>query len=65
MDSNVASVCGKLMQRSAIGIVKYGCTTDRPDLDAIAWLEHLQQELMDAAVYIERLLKELPKQQAE
>ena len=32
---------------------------ERTDLSTIEWLTHLQEELMDAAVYVERLLRDL------
>jgi len=32
---------------------------ERGDLDLLAWLQHLQEELMDAAVYVERLMQEV------
>lgn len=53
MDKNVEAVRQKLLNRSQVGIAKYGTTTERGDLDLMAWLNHLQEELMDAAVYIE------------
>ncbi len=34
---------------------------ERGDLSTIEWLVHLQEELMDAAVYVERLIKEFEK----
>ena len=34
---------------------KYGGTMERDDLERDDWLEHLQHELMDAIVYIQRL----------
>jgi len=52
-DPNVNAVCAKLVQRSEVGLRKYGVTTARPDLNLAAWLNHIQQELMDAAVYCE------------
>ena len=58
-DANVESVREKLLLRSKIGLKKYGQTTERDDLDLIAWLRHLQEELMDATVYIERAMVEL------
>ena len=43
--------------RSAIGITKYGTTLeDSPD-GFYEFLNHLQQELMDATLYIENLTK--------
>lgn len=61
MDPNVEAVRSKLLERSQRGQAKYGTTTARQDLDSAAWLRHLQEELMDAAVYIERLLKEFQR----
>lgn len=32
---------------------------ERTDLNTIEWLTHLQEELMDAAVYVERLMGDI------
>ncbi len=32
---------------------------DRNDLSPLEWLQHLQEELMDATLYLEKLKKEL------
>lgn len=58
-DSNVDSVCAKFQERAYLGYQKYGCTTERTDIDLHGWLNHLQEELMDAVVYIERAKREL------
>ena len=58
-DSIVESVLDKFKERSEEGIKKYGVTLDRNDLSSLEWLIHLQEELMDATLYIERLKKEL------
>jgi hypothetical protein len=58
-DSIVESVLDKFKERSEEGINKYGVTLDRKDLSPLEWLNHLQEELMDATLYIERLKKEL------
>ena len=58
-DSIVESVLNKFKERSEEGINKYGVTLDRKDLSPLEWLNHLQEELMDATLYIERLKKEL------
>jgi hypothetical protein len=55
-DPNVEAVRRKLLERSAVGVRKYGTTTARDDLSLRDWLVHLQEELMDAAVYIEAAL---------
>jgi hypothetical protein len=52
-------VLDKFKERSEEGIKKYGVTLDRKDLSPLEWLTHLQEELMDATLYIERLKKEL------
>jgi len=58
-DSIVESVLNKFKERSEEGIKKYGVTLDRKDLSPLEWLTHLQEELMDATLYIEKLKKEL------
>ena len=59
IDSIVESVLDKFKERSEEGIKKYGVTLDRKDLSPLEWLNHLQEELMDATLYIEKLKKEL------
>lgn len=41
--------------RAKIGRAKYGTTMERNDLSFVEWLIHLQEELMDATIYIEKL----------
>ena len=45
--------------RARAGFNKYGTDTTREDIDLLGWLTHLQEELMDATIYIERLKKEI------
>jgi len=59
IDKNVESVRRMLWQRMSSGYKKYGTTTERTDIDLMGWLQHLQEELLDAAVYVERLKDEL------
>jgi succinate dehydrogenase flavin-adding protein (antitoxin of CptAB toxin-antitoxin module) len=54
-DKFVQSVKEKFEQRSQTGIRKYNATLEREDLDFLDWLNHLQEELMDATLYIEKL----------
>jgi len=56
--SIVESVRFKLKRRSETGFEKYGVTLDRDDLDIVQWLTHLQEELMDATLYVEKLIRE-------
>jgi hypothetical protein len=58
-DSIVDSVIESFKGRSTSGIKKYNTTLDRTDLSPLDWLTHLQEELMDATLYIERLKKEI------
>ena len=58
-DTIVESVIEQFKQRSNIGINKYGVTLDREDLNALQWLQHLQEELMDATLYVQKLKEKL------
>lgn len=55
IDSVVDTVVDKIKSRSQVGIRKYGTTMDRKDLSLVDWLTHLQEELLDAALYVEKL----------
>ena len=57
-DSFVKAVKKKFDERSQTGIRKYNTTLDRDDLDIVSWLTHLQEELMDATLYVEKLKSE-------
>ena len=57
-DTVVEAVTEAFKQRSKTGIEKYGVTLDRKDLNVLDWLQHLQEELMDATLYVEKLKKE-------
>lgn len=57
MDSINQAVITKLQQRAELGAKKYGVTMDRTDLTELEWLEHSQQELLDGAVYLEKLIQ--------
>lgn len=55
MDKNVEAVVERILQRADIGLRKYGVTTERTDLTREQWLTHLQEELLDAVIYAEKL----------
>lgn len=57
-DPIIERVRAKLLDRSAAGIAKYGVTLARNDLSRLDWLRHLQEELLDAAGYLEVLIQE-------
>jgi hypothetical protein len=54
-DKYVQAVKEKFEERSQTGIRKYNTTLEREDLSFLDWLTHLQEELMDATLYVERL----------
>ena len=51
-------VIERIRQRAEVGAVKYGTTLERKDLSFEQWLRHLQEELLDGAAYIEKLIDE-------
>lgn len=57
-DPIVDAVCAKLKSRSAVGIKKYGTTLADNPATVKEKLVHIQEELMDAANYVEWLLQE-------
>jgi hypothetical protein len=61
-DANVESVKRLLDERAARGLQKYGVTTERDDLSELEWLRHLQDELLDGAIYCQRNIKRLTKE---
>ena len=58
-DQLVLSVLKRFNNRSKVGIEKYGTTLERDDLSLYDWLNHLQEELMDAVNYIEAIKNKL------
>ena len=61
MDKNVTAVVERMLQRADTGLRKYGVTTERTDLSTVDWLTHLQEELMDSCIYIEKLKNEFKR----
>jgi hypothetical protein len=54
-------VCDKILERSKVGESKYGTTMERVDLSRLDWLIHAQEEAMDLAVYLQKLIDEEEK----
>ncbi len=54
-------VINKIIGRSETGFKKYGVTLKDDPADLDDWLNHLQEELMDAVNYIERARYEINK----
>ncbi len=63
-DSNVESAVAFLRSRSAVGVAKYGCTTDGAELDLVQWLQHMREELADALVYLTQIQRMLEYEKA-
>ena len=53
------SLIDQLRERDARGLAKYGVTLDRTDLTASEWLQHMIEELLDAAGYAAAIKREL------
>jgi len=58
MSSIEDTVCEKIQKRAELGKNKYGVTMERDDLKFLDWLVHLHEELMDATVYLQRIIEE-------
>tara|TARA_Y100001938_G_scaffold140034_1_gene207689 strand:+ start:341 stop:529 length:189 start_codon:yes stop_codon:yes gene_type:complete len=50
-------VCKKIKARSDVGKRKYGVTMEEEELSRLAWLIHAQEEAMDLAVYLQKLIE--------
>jgi hypothetical protein len=59
MDSIVATIIARFKVRSEMGKLKYGTDLDRTDLSVLDWINHAQEEHMDAILYLEKLRQTL------
>lgn len=57
MSSIENTVAVKILNRAEVGKVKYNTTMERTDLSKLDWLKHAQEEAMDLAVYLEKLIQ--------
>lgn len=55
-DQVVTNVVNKYQGRSAVGIRKYGTTLEQNNTDN--FFQHLQEELMDATLYVQKLMEQ-------
>jgi len=53
-DPVVERVVDKFVSRSDVGFAKYGVTLREDPSNMFAWLNHLQEELMDAVLYLQK-----------
>lgn len=58
-DKIVEQVIAKFRRRSEVGINKYGTTLCRNEAEILERLTHLEEELMDATLYIQWLKQKL------
>ena len=49
-------VCKKIQGRATVGKEKYGVTMETAPLSKLEWLIHAQEEAMDLAVYLQKLI---------
>ena len=54
-DPIVERVVDKFIDRSDVGFKKYKVTLEDDHSDMFAWINHLQEELMDATLYLQKL----------
>jgi hypothetical protein len=52
-----SAVAADVRTRAEKGLAKYGVTLARADLSQQDWLQHLYEELLDAACYVKRLIE--------
>ena len=50
-------VCKKIAQRAEVGKSKYGVTMETSPISRLEWLIHAQEEAMDLAVYLQKLIE--------
>jgi hypothetical protein len=55
-------VVAMIRERRDKGRQKYGTTMERDDLDEAAWLRHAQEEALDLAIYLQRLIRDKKKE---
>ena len=53
-DPVVKRVVNKFVSRSDVGFKKYGVTLEQDPSTMFEWLNHLQEELMDAVLYLQK-----------
>ncbi len=63
-DPVVERVVDKFKQRSDVGYKKYGITLEDDPSKVIDWLNHLQEELMDAVLYLQKAKETYEKEKS-
>lgn len=65
VDSIVFSIISQFVNRAKFGKEKYGVSLDREDLSMLEWIQHAQEEHMDAILYLEKIKKEYNKKEID
>jgi hypothetical protein len=65
MSKHEESVKAKIDARCAAGFGKYKKTMERIDLTRLQWLQHAQDEAMDLAIYLQRLIDDESSERRE
>ena len=58
-DPIIEKVLNRIKSRADKGIIKYAMSMEENPGDVVYWLRHLQEEMLDGAAYIERLISEI------
>lgn len=58
-------VCKDIAMRQKLGFSKYGVTVEENPLELRAWLQHAYEEALDLAVYLKRVMEDLPEAEEE
>ena len=58
-------VCKLIAERQMRGIAKYGTTVHANPLTLRDWLQHALEECLDHAIYLQRAIEELDKQEGK
>ncbi len=64
-DPVVERVVDKFVDRSDVGYEKYGVTLEDDPSEMLTWLNHLQEELMDAVLYLQKAKEKYEAQSSE
>ena len=63
-DKVIERVINKIKARSDVGYKKYGVTLHDDEQTLETWLTHIQEELMDATLYLEKI-RQIQKKEIE
>ena len=60
--STLTNVLRKMVERCRVGESKYGVHIVQTTGDATYWLTHLQEELLDGALYVQKVLEQIQEE---